>query len=475
MSAAASPQDLDLAGCSSLQQEEWQVLESIYPDCVSSDISSGSVKLEIPVEFSEARTVSIENDHTVYSAGNVPPCGSSCGVAEVPHYLSLTSLPPLLLDVLLPPSYPYHPPIITSLHATNSWLPLTLGLQRRLIEMWQDGEGVLYTWVEWIRSGEFLDALDLTAYSSGESVIHILHPAPHVLFPLLKAYDKSTQFRRFSQTSYTCEICLTSIKGARCILLSCSHVFCRACLEDFWKLCIAEGDVGRVGCPDPHCVKAGREANEEEVRRVVIEEEVRRWKWLREKRELEKDPSIIHCPMAFCQRPVRKPSNVDEGSGWERLRTCTDCGYSFCAYCKRSWHGPLLDCPVSATESFVLEYLALPEDSPERVLMERRFGRTNMRKLVAKYEEEQANKRWLEQSTMECPRCHVHVEKSLGCNHMTCAKCRQHFCYRCGEKLLAQNPYVHFSTPGKACYSRLFDFQSVEDAEWQPVEGFDLL
>lgn len=44
----------------------------------------------------------------------------------------------------------------------------------------------------------------------------------------------------------------------------------------------------RVGCPDPGCVKGGREANEEEVRRVVSEEGVRRWKWLREKRALEK-------------------------------------------------------------------------------------------------------------------------------------------------------------------------------------------
>ena len=71
------------------------------------------------------------------------------------------------------------------------------------------------------------------------------------------------------------------------MLLSCSHVFCRGCLEDFWKLCISEGDAGRVGCPDPHCVKEGREANEEEVRRVVTEQEVQRWKWLKKKREWE--------------------------------------------------------------------------------------------------------------------------------------------------------------------------------------------
>lgn len=61
-------------------------------------------------------------------------------------------------------------------------------------------------------------------------------------------------------------------------------------------MCIVEGDVGRVICPDPECVKkrgkkSGEyvEVEEEEVRRVVGNERaVGRWKWLRRKREIEK-------------------------------------------------------------------------------------------------------------------------------------------------------------------------------------------
>lgn len=45
--------------------------------------------------------------------------------------------------------------------------------------------------------------------------------------------------------------------------------------------------MGKVGCADPGCVKEGREARLEEVARAVTEEEVRRWKWLREKRMYE--------------------------------------------------------------------------------------------------------------------------------------------------------------------------------------------
>lgn len=52
---------------------------------------------------------------------------------------------------------------------------------------------------------------------------------------------------------------------------------------------------------------------------------------------------------------------------------------------------------------------------------------------------------------------------------MTCGKCKTHFCYRCGEKLLGSNPYAHFSTLGKRCYSKLFDFQSGDD-DWEAVD-----
>lgn len=73
---------------------------------------------------------------------------------------------------------------------------------------------------------------------------------------------------------------------------------------------------------------------------------------------------------------------------------------------------------MSAMELFVVEYMALPEDSPGREKIERRYGKTNVRKLVAKYEEERANKAWFESSTMACPSCRIKVEKSAGCNHV---------------------------------------------------------
>ncbi|KAI0690685.1 RWD-domain-containing protein [Cytidiella melzeri] len=457
----------DVQRCAELRNEEWEVIQSIYPDYISSSANGGVIKLEIPVELPQPTEVIITAE------GDPQPRLQVQKEANIPA-IFLNALPPLLLEIILPPLYPLHlPPVILSVHATHSWLtPKTVDLQQRLIKLWQKGEGALYGWIEWFRSAEFLDAVGLAGDAGSGKCIRLTHASPQLLLPLLIAHDADMQQSRFCEMSYSCEICLTSIKGARCLRLSCAHVFCRSCLGDFWALSIKEGDVGKVGCPDPSCVKRAQEASEEEVRRVVTEEEVQRWQWLRHKRLLEKDPTMIYCPV--CQNPVPRPPDAEESSPWERLRTCGGCEYSFCAYCRRTWHGSVNECAMSSTESFVMAYIQLAEGSPARALLECRYGRANIRRLVAKYEEDQANKKWMDKATMACPGCRIKVEKAYGCNHMTCAKCGQHFCFRCGDKLHASNPYQHFSTPGISCYSKLFDYQSTNEGR-QPIEGFDVL
>lgn len=123
----------------------------------------------------------------------------------------------------------------------------------------------------------------------------ISHPTPWLLLPLLLSFEQSTRSKQFSDHSFTCVVCLTSQKGSKCVQLSCQHVFCRSCLEEGWKIYISEGDVGRVGCLDPECVKGGREASEDEVARIVSGKELERWKWLKEKRIYDKGKVLQMC------------------------------------------------------------------------------------------------------------------------------------------------------------------------------------
>jgi len=259
-------------------------------------ISKGSIKLEIPIELGGTHEVEIVDDGTLSSSAELlEDAGPSPKIVSQglrPISVSLSTLPPLLLDIVLPSSYPLHSaPILLHLHATHSWLSRAalLLLKQKLIAMWAEGEGILYGWVEWFKSGDFLEAVN----STGDRIVHLSHPSPTRLAKLLASHDALSAQEVFSHMSHPCAICMTSLKGSKCIRFACSHVFCRPCLEAYWGMAIREGDIGQVRCPDPECVKEGIEANEEEVRRVVSEDEVKRWKRLREKRDLDRGNAVI--------------------------------------------------------------------------------------------------------------------------------------------------------------------------------------
>ncbi|KXZ53617.1 hypothetical protein GPECTOR_6g534 [Gonium pectorale] len=51
---------------------------------------------------------------------------------------------------------------------------------------------------------------------------------------------------------------------------------------------------------------------------------------------------------------------------------------------------------------------------------------------------------WKRTNTKSCPKCGVAIEKNHGCNHMTCANCRTHFCWKCGKAFGdSTNTYQH--------------------------------
>lgn len=78
--------------------------------------------------------------------------------------LTLSLLPPLLVHVVLPETYPLQaPPEILSIRASHAWILDTSRLRDLIVEMWDTraGEGVLCDMVEFIRSGAFLNVLGM--------------------------------------------------------------------------------------------------------------------------------------------------------------------------------------------------------------------------------------------------------------------------------------------------------------------------
>jgi E3 ubiquitin-protein ligase RNF14 len=121
----------------------WQ---SIYPEYVSSRINEGTLKLEIPVEFDHSQNVVI--------MGDTPSAGTET--------VSVSTLPPLLIHVALPSAYPLQEgPQVSFIRATHLWHPGIGALAKHLTEMWQPGDSVLYSWIEYLRTGDFLETLGM--------------------------------------------------------------------------------------------------------------------------------------------------------------------------------------------------------------------------------------------------------------------------------------------------------------------------
>ena len=229
-------------------------------------------------------------------------------------------------------------------------------------------------------------------------------------------------------------------KGSACHRLRlCSHVFCIACLQDFYNSAITEGDVSQVKCLDPSCAKQLNEAataqppSEVQHRRrrkrnytldpsellqiALTEDSVQRYVKLKRKKLLEANRSVVYCPRPWCQGPARtkaldpdaldieSDSESEDGKSAtkvqtydsnadvstfpppaERLAICTNCSYAFCLVCKVSWHGEFANC------------------FPRRPY-----------ELSA---EEKASKAYLELHSTPCPTCESRCQKTLGCNHM---------------------------------------------------------
>lgn len=276
-------------------------------------------------------------------------------------------------------------------------------------------------------------------------------------------------------------------KGVACHRLQlCGHVFCIACLQDFYNSCITEGDITNVKCLAPNCGKDQKAAQPDagtrggrrrrkgdltlepsELLQIPLEQAtVQRYIKLRRKKMLESDRNTVYCPRQWCQGPARskkypkrEDSNdteaeaeeeedavpiqnqeVDAGEDIlpppsERLAVCEDCSFAFCSVCKCGWHGEFAKC----------------------------FPRRQY-ELSA---EEKASEDYVKKHSTPCPTCDARAQKTSGCNHMICFKCNTHFCYLCSAWLTEDNPYIHFNTAWMPCYQRLWE---LEDGDGIGVE-----
>uniref|UniRef100_A0A060TCM5 RBR-type E3 ubiquitin transferase n=1 Tax=Blastobotrys adeninivorans TaxID=409370 RepID=A0A060TCM5_BLAAD len=406
------------------REEEVEVLESIYPELKRIDSFSGSIEISVvsdqPVKI--VLTVTADKGDDKKST-----------VDQVDH------LPPLDLYFSVPKGYPERVP--PELILTCPWLPdgVLNTLHENCIDLWKDCRcECLYS---------IIDELQSKA-RGGFGVSEIAVDSK--LRDIILTHNERATVREFESHSFHCAICQRRKRGNVCTrLTNCGHVFCSECLEDYYSACVEQGYVSRVVCPAPECKTPA--VDFADLKKLLSPDQLDRLDRLRKKQVLESDPNTaIVCPRNFCQALIRR--NPDDN-----LVICSDCQFAFCAVCKRSWHGYYEYCRIQEPpDELILEYIEGDESTRARI--ETQWGRLNMKRYATNYENDKAFREYMEkQNNRRCPKCYTPIEKSMGCNKMTCAICHTFFCFICLDILSQDNPYRHYGDPRSGCYQRLFE------------------
>ncbi|XP_036380465.1 E3 ubiquitin-protein ligase RNF14 [Megalops cyprinoides] len=398
---------------------------------------------------------------------------------------SVSFLPPLVLNFELPPDYPSTSP--PSYTLSSKWLSRAqlTAVCRRLDELWQENQGcvVLFSWIQFLKE-DLLGFLGIQSpleivserkrtevgakTAAGGSVpaekarkkppdlraVVEMDPRTDIL-PQLLDFDEAQQQRVFDSKVFCCGICFSEKLGSSCMCFKeCKHVYCKACLSEYFQIQIRDGNVQCLNCPEPKCPSV---ATPSQVKLLVDEELFARYDRLLLQSTLDLMADVVYCPRKMCQTAVMVEPDTTMG-------ICPSCQYAFCTLCKRGYHG-LSHCRATADELRSLrdEYVSATDEAKK--FLEQRYGKRVIQKAV----EESFSRDWLDQNCKGCPRCGTNIQKVDGCNKMTCTSCKQYFCWLCLSLLTRVNPYSHFNNSSSPCYNQLFqgvDIDEDEDAFW---------
>ncbi|KAL7721492.1 RBR-type E3 ubiquitin transferase [Entamoeba marina] len=187
-----------------------------------------------------------------------------------------------------------------------------------------------------------------------------------------------------------CDICYDEMDISFCYRNPiCGHSYCLPCIREYVTDQINKANT-IVKCPNANCSQVI--PFNDLVNCGIINNQQTYDKYLNTltRLHLETDPDVRYC---------EKCGNVMIGEKGITMMRCSKCKYAFCFKCKEPWHA---DFTCEEYKQWKLDH--------------------------AKGDNAYAD--FLRNHTKPCPKCKKPIEKSGGCNHMTCA-CGYHFCWVC--------------------------------------------
>ena len=83
----------------------------------------------------------------------------------------------------------------------------------------------------------------------------VLEADPHTdVLPQLLDFDEAQRQKVFDGKVFCCGICFSEKLGSSCMLFKeCQHVYCKACMKEYFEIQIRDGKVQCLNCPEPKC------------------------------------------------------------------------------------------------------------------------------------------------------------------------------------------------------------------------------
>ena len=167
----------------------------------------------------------------------------------------------------------------------------------------------------------------------------------------------------------------------------CGHSFCNSCWYDFFSAQIQENKLTSIKCLNYECQE---KLNDEFIIHLLNNnnELIKKYQKYQLEYEILNNPNKKNCPFPNCDSylELKDPQN--------KYVTCQN-NHTFCFLCLQKPHGKLA-CDQKLDNSMI------------------EFAKNNFVK--------------------KCPNCNIVTEKSSGCNHMTCTKCKYQWCWLCNGK-----------------------------------------